>query len=54
MNRIRCEQKEPPDAVHANDNPPFDPLAWRRKYMRLYMQKRRERQRAAKAKEQVS
>ena len=62
MNRVRCEQKEPPDAVqprakasaHANDNPPFDPLAWRRKYMRLYMQKRRERQRAAKAKEQAS
>jgi hypothetical protein len=63
MNRVGCEDKEPPEFTpakagavqpraqamsHANDNPPFDPLAWRRKYMRVYMQKRRERERAAK------
>ena len=28
---------------------PFDPVAWRRKYMKLYMQKRRDRIRAEKA-----
>jgi hypothetical protein len=39
-----------------NDNAPFDPKAWRKKYMRKYMQARRDRIRAekaaAKAKEQ--
>ena len=33
-----------------NDNAPFDPKAWRKKYMRKYMQARRDRIRAEKAK----
>jgi hypothetical protein len=37
----------PPEA--GNDNAPFDPKAWRKKYMRKYMQARRDRIRAEKA-----
>lgn len=63
VKRAENQDAQPPQAVrprsqakgpHSNDNKPFDDVAWRRKYMRLYMQKRRERERAAKAKEQAS
>lgn len=60
MNRVkRAEHQDaqPPLAVRprsqtkgANDNKLFDDKAWRRTYMRLYMRKRRERERAAKDK----
>jgi hypothetical protein len=45
-----------PPGEAGNDNAPFDPKAWRKTYMRKYMQARRDRIRAekaaAKAKEQ--
>jgi hypothetical protein len=37
----------PPDDGPHNDNAPFDPKAWRRKYMRKYMAERRKREKAA-------
>ena len=54
--RQRSGEDAPPEAVrarpaagpHSNDNKPFDDKAWRRRYMRIYMQKRRERERAAR------
>ena len=39
-----------PDQKEADDDAPFDEKAWRRKYMRLYMKKRRERMKAGKDK----
>lgn len=34
------------NAQTSNDNaPPFDPKAWRRKYMREYMRRKREKER---------
>jgi hypothetical protein len=39
---------KPPDDGPHNDNAPFDPKEWRRKYMRKYMAARREREKAAK------
>jgi hypothetical protein len=38
----RDQGDKPPD-----DGPPFDPKAWRRKYMRKYMAERRKREKAA-------
>ena len=37
---------KPPDGGPHNDNTPFDPKAWRRKYMRKYMAERRKREKA--------
>ena len=46
-----CSNRDPgerqSDGPH-DDNAPFDPKAWRRKYMRKYMAARREREKAAK------
>ena len=48
-----CRNRDPgegqSDDGPLNDSAPFDPKAWRRKYMRKYMAERRERERAAKA-----
>ena len=40
-------ERQSDDGPH-DDNAPFDPKAWRRKYMRKYMAARREREKAAK------
>ena len=36
-----CDKPCPNDLKPANDDKPFDPKAWRRKYMRKYMRERR-------------
>lgn len=41
-------ERQSDDGPH-DDNAPFDPKEWRRKYMRKYMAERREREKAAKA-----
>jgi hypothetical protein len=46
--RRRDQGDKPPDDGPHNDNAPFDPKEWRRKYMRKYMAARREREKAAK------
>ena len=43
----RDQGDKPPDDGPHNDNTPFDPKAWRRKYMRKYMAERRKREKAA-------
>jgi hypothetical protein len=49
MSCAKGDQRPPPDDAPLNDNAPFDPKAWRRKYMRKYMAERRKREKAANA-----
>ena len=50
--RMKAKKGQPPPGgdsqAHHNDNTPFDAKEWRKKYMRDYMRRKRQRLREAK------
>lgn len=53
MTRAKSESGQPPEREGHNDNTPFDEKAWRRKYMREYMAKKRARMKDQQSKGQA-
>jgi hypothetical protein len=53
MTRAKDESGQPPERDGHNDNTPFDEKAWRRKYMREYMARKRQRLKESRSKDQA-